>query len=150
MMKYNDFDPISEILKRVGNNLSSEAPRYDLALDDAISILRIAHHLNTAHGPVDFITLRAKVKALEADSKRLEFMLRNAPVDISHIVHPSPHRGVIGYTLIYRRCTLKYTRHDGRPALFMEDTPRAAIDAAMADEQRKETSEARRVLEVPE
>jgi len=46
MSAYNELDPVCEILDRLLANLLSANPRYDLAVDDAISVLRIAHHLN--------------------------------------------------------------------------------------------------------
>lgn len=50
MTAYNQLDPISTILKRLRDNLESDEPDYTEAVDDAIEILRITHHLRETRG----------------------------------------------------------------------------------------------------
>lgn len=66
---------------------------------------------------------RTELTELRKDRERLELLLSQLPAEIHEHKHPSTHE-VTSYVVCL-------TRPNGLPVIFQEDTPRAAIDAAL-------------------
>ncbi len=70
-------------------------------------------------GDLDLIT------PLLRDGERLEWLMEQSVMEGNHKHHPSGNAEYV----------LRHTRRNGLPVIFQEDTPREAIDAAMAAEE---------------